>query len=859
MKKFLLTMFAGLGLALSGNAQVTFTAVGGSDWEDNEGSAKAFDGNLETKWCKDGKDDGSCYLLVKASEATYIKGLVFTTANDNASYAGRTPKEYTLSGSDAQDGIYEEIYHQKDDNFIGDENFKDFTIYCNSKKQYTYFKLSIKSSNLSGSTMFQISEFKLLPSNFGVNYEEGNSDRASDGNTDSKWEGGTPTSITLAASDAIYLTGYQFTTGNDNKSWNGRNPKDWKIEGSNDKSEWTEVVNVTDNMDMPDENYLPYYFPLTKPLDEAFKYYRISVSQTQGGGYFQLGEVDLIGTTTAHTWVDDENIPATCTHPGHKTEKCSDCGAVRYGDELPMLSHEYNETTGLCDNCGDPEDGYMTDVDGFYQPTELNHFNWLAAMLQRKNLTPINVRLTQDVDLAGFGGFGNGNEAVAYNGEFDGQGYWLRNITIQDTDNGKNFGFFGKTDGANIHDLGLDNCRAKANDANGGVLVGNMTNTTVNNVAIINSYAESRDHTGAIAGCTDGTCTITNSMSDATVYSTQYQAGGLVGVGNGTLTIQNCLFNGKVSAGNTNAAGILGLIDGDEANINITNNIVAAADITTANEESYVWPILCNIRMDKENKTVNNNYIAASTTLNYKDGGVKANSFDGSDFNGKTLDAAEMQKKSFFTALGWNTDESWTFYMLGQYPVLKWMNPTTSQPISVSEDGYAVVSATAPLNFDGSAVEAYAVQLVSGKAYVNLDKVTTVPAGDAVLVKAEAADYEIPFAVEPIDAMPENQLKVSDGTVNGGNTIFLLDNKDQGVGFYPTEAELTLAENQGYLAAPEEAATLTFIALSERVVNGISVAPIASDKKDVIYNIAGQRLSRPQKGLNIVNGKKIVY
>lgn len=94
----------------------------------------------------------------------------------------------------------------------------------------------------------------------------------------------------------------------------------------------------------------------------------------------------------------------------------------------------------------------MTAVDGFYQPTTVDHFVWLAEMIQFNE--PVNIRLTEDVNLSGFAGFGNGNDAVPFKGEFDGQGHWLTNLTIDVTE--KNAGLFGKVENANIHDLGFE-------------------------------------------------------------------------------------------------------------------------------------------------------------------------------------------------------------------------------------------------------------------------------------------------------------------------------------------------------------------------------------------------------------------
>ena len=37
-----------------------------------------------------------------------------------------------------------------------------------------------------------------------------------------------------------------------------------------------------------------------------------------------------------------------------------------------------------------------------------------------------------------------------------------------------------------------------------------------------------------------------------------------------------------------------------------------------------------------------------------------------------------------------------------------------------------------------------------------------------------------------------------------------------------------------------------------------TVIPVSVDKKDVIYDLLGRRLDAPQKGINIINGKKVV-
>lgn len=853
MKKVLLTLLAFLGMSTANYAQVTFTAVAGSDFEDGEGSAKAFDGNTGTKWCKDGSEN--CYLIVEASEATYIKGFTMTTANDNESYEGRTPKEYKIYGSDAQDGTYELIYHQTDDNYIGDKNFTDYTIYCNSAKQYKFFKLQILSSNLNGSTLFQISEFKLLPSTVGFAYQEG-AEKAFDGTTGEKWEGSTPTSVTVKATAATYLTGYQFTSANDNKSWTGRNPSDWKIEGSNDNTNWTEIVSVSGNTDMADVNYTPYYFNLSTPPAEAYEYFKVTVTKAQGGGYFQMGELALIGDSNAHNWVEKGQEDPTCFAVGHKILECSFCGATKYGDEIAKIDHDFDSDKGLCNNCGYPQENFMTTNDGWYEPTGVDHFNWLAATVKYVDQT-VKIRLTQDVDLTGFAGFGNGSDAMAYKGELNGNGHWLKNLTI-DT-NANCTGLFGRTDGAKIHDLGLTGCSVKTSLPNGGVLAGNMKDTDVNRVAVMSSYAESRDHVGAIAGNTDGTTVISNCLSDSEVHSTAYQAGGFVGTTSG-LTLTKCLFTGKVTNDNYAVSGLVSLLEGNNNSTTISYNIAAATSLeTNSNNIDDLYSIT---NTNGRTATYTHNCISSATERKYNNGESDDSSktfdeYDGA--KGKTFDEAAMQVKSFFTdELTWDMENDWKFIATGKYPVLAWMPAESTQTITIGKTGYATVTSTEVLDFSSvTGLKAYAAQ--TKENYIHLEQLTDVPSGTAFIVKGDEGDHTIPFAVEKLSDMPDNDLKVSDGTVQGGSSIFVLADKSKGVGFYPTAESITVPENKGYLQITLSGETRSFIGFEDDQTTGIGSVDNGNPCEGAIYTISGQRVSKLQKGINIVNGKKIMY
>ena len=163
---------------------------------------------------------------------------------------------------------------------------------------------------------------------------------------------------------------------------------------------------------------------------------------------------------------------------------------------------------------------------------------------------------------------------------------------------------------------------------------------------------------------------------------------------------------------------------------------------------------------------------------------------------------------------------------------------------------YGSLSKTAKLND----VTAYAAKL-SGKNLI-LTEVTNVPAGKGVIVEAAAAgSYAPTFDVDADDI--DTDLLVSNGTVAGdGSTIYVLANGASGVGFYLLKDGEKVPAGKAYLktgaGAPE------FIGFTGDTTGINDVRSKMADVRSEIYNLAGQRVAQPTKGLYIVNGKKVV-
>ena len=690
-----------------GTVEFTCTAKQGNNSNASEGMEKLFDGVYTTKYCGDvtytDNEDvvHPAYAIVEASSAVYCWGYDMTTANDNEQY-GRCVKKWTLYGSndasaktDANHSSWVALSALAKNDLVQQKNNYTQRFFCDLDKvgtAYKYFKVTLDDG---GSV--QLTQFKLCYETCPVvsyNWESGQYDSTTDRNGDTetkkavdgllnqKMEGndlsGSWVIIKTANDNAYTVKSYSFSTHDDgNGGCNNRAPKTWIIEGSNDKSSWTTIDEVTSGDPIDNLNYKTFEFKPSN-VDGAFKYIKLTLNSMKGTGWTQVGEFHVTNGCASHTWVDLDYVAPTCVSDGGGEKQCSVCGVTKLTGVEPATGNHTYDANGFCIVCNQPNPNFMTKNGDFYEPTTVVQFNWLKAMIQSG--ATVNIRLTQDVDLSGFAGFGNGEEVndhlVPFSGEFDGGGHWIKNLHIDVVK--KNTGLFGLTNGANFHDLGFFNAYVKVNGTqNVGIIVGNAKNTTFNRVAVMNgSKVEGFDHVGAFVGNTEGTCVISNCITDAEVYSTTYQAGGFVGTSSG-LTLEKSLFLGSVGCGNGagDVGGFISRIEKDNATT-IQNNVMAATMLTTA--KTTVTPLVAQ----HTNSTYANNRVAASTIFKSTDSNaaddLKAgktmvfNDIDG--YQGKTTADADMQTASFYSStMAWDMENDWYFFAEGHYPVLKWM------------------------------------------------------------------------------------------------------------------------------------------------------------------------------------------
>lgn len=138
-----------------------------------------------------------------------------------------------------------------------------------------------------------------------------------------------------------------------------------------------------------------------------------------------------------------------------------------------------------------------------------------------------------------------------------------------------------------------------------------------------------------------------------------------------------------------------------------------------------------------------------------------------------------------------------------------------------------------------------------------------VPAKTAVVLFKEAGFTEaltLPVLKEAA-ALGDNDLKVSDGSVQGAANIFCLSNGAKGIGFYPVAAGVQVPANKAYLDLSNSPLAPKFIGFPDETtgIDALENGEATAEKAGAIYTLDGRRVNgNLSHGLYIQNGKKFV-
>lgn len=193
----------------------------------------------------------------------------------------------------------------------------------------------------------------------------------------------------------------------------------------------------------------------------------------------------------------------------------------------------------------------------------------------------------------------------------------------------------------------------------------------------------------------------------------------------------------------------------------------------------------------------------------------------------------------------------------------------TSATVALNAGGDGNYYATAYLPFDATVAgaAAYTLALNGAETALTMTELTDgkVPAGTPVFLKGTVGTATVTINTgDAFAAVEKGDLTgtYTDLAVTGG-TDYFLGKVDGKVGFYHWDGS-TLKANRAYFEASKLSSTGAkgFALDFEDDATGIDDVNAnlndSGNLNEAIYNLAGQRLNKMQKGINIINGKKIL-
>ena len=186
-----------------------------------------------------------------------------------------------------------------------------------------------------------------------------------------------------------------------------------------------------------------------------------------------------------------------------------------------------------------------------------------------------------------------------------------------------------------------------------------------------------------------------------------------------------------------------------------------------------------------------------------------------------------------------------------------------NEPATISSAEYATSVSSFARDFSSTGITAYIA--TDNETSVALNEITSgkVPANTPVVLYKEGADgtaINVPVIASADTPEGTNDLHVvGTGGLTGEDYIYVLAKKPT-VGFYLWDKTQTLNAGKIYLQGKASYGARSFIGFgNEEQTTGISsVHNAQSTMHNEVYNLNGQRVAQPTKGLYIVNGKKIM-
>ena len=503
--------------------------------------------------------------------------------------------------------------------------------------------------------------------------------------------------------------------------------------------------------------------------------------------------------------------------------------------DLGIIKDEHIFDGFYCTVCGEFNKEYLTpNADGYYEISTALELIWFATYVNQVN-TAANGLLTADITLTDAWTLPLGSNTKPYTGTFDGQGHKISGFEATSTGY---FGIIGYANGATVKDFSLDGTMEVTSGTGSGI-VGYTLNGTISGLhSTLNIPVPSADahHTAGVVGSSQSGNTISQCSFSGTLTvtgNTRDCFGGVCGYIKAD-NVTDCASYGNISY--TRADGYVGGVVGYLNNASgIIKNCLATGTVTYAGEGDPTYGGTLIGRLAAHTAAyITNNYWLENTSH----AGIGQNTPE----NNNEVTAEQLASGEVAYKLGsaWSqlldTDNVPAPY--GDYQVSY-----------VGDAGYATFfDATTGYELNGNVAAFVATAFGT---YLVLTEVPSIPAGTPVILEGA---YFNKIAADLPDMDVANDLKGTATDTEADGTMYVLAQVDDVIGFY--KATGTIPAGKAYYQSTSGVKGFLF---ADDVTAISSPFKGEEGKESSIYNLAGQRLSKKQKGINITYGKKVLY
>jgi len=187
---------------------------------------------------------------------------------------------------------------------------------------------------------------------------------------------------------------------------------------------------------------------------------------------------------------------------------------------------------------------------------------------------------------------------------------------------------------------------------------------------------------------------------------------------------------------------------------------------------------------------------------------------------------------------------------------------TSSVPVSISDSGLATFASDVALDFSAvTGIEAY-IATTDGST-ITLARKNKIAADTGVLLRSvsgDAINKDVPVTTAASDDVTGNIfVRGNDAAVAtsaDGKYNWILSKKSGVVGFYHANGN-NVAKNRAYLQTATASARIN-LNFDDEDATAIEAVKTQNVENGQYFNLAGQRVAQPTKGLYIVNGKKVI-